>query len=123
MKKKILIIDDHDDFRGTVKEYLKRHKLGVDLFEASTGEMGVAKASFIKPDLVIMDINLPQINGFEAIGQIREDHPKCDIIILTVFDVGVFKKTADKMMAKAFIGKNEVYEKLLPAVKKCLEVA
>ena len=121
MHKKALIIDDHDDFRGMVRDFLNRQKLGLEIFEASTGEMGVAKASFVKPDIVLMDINLPQINGFEAARQIKEDNPKCDLIILTIFDVAVFKKAAEKIKVKAFIGKNEVYDKLLPVIKECLE--
>jgi two-component system response regulator DegU len=121
MKKKVLIVDDHDDFRIMVRDYLNGHKLGLEIFEASTGEMGVAKASFVKPDIVLMDVNLPQINGFEAARQIQEENPNCHVIILTVFDVGVFKKEAAKIKARAFIGKNEVYDKLLPVIMQCLE--
>ena len=63
---------------------------------------------------------MPDINGLEAARFIREDDPACDIIILTIFDVTVFKKAAEKIKVKAYIGKNEVYEKLLPVIKKCL---
>ena len=121
MRKRILIVEDHDDFRVMVKEYLNRHKLDLEIFEASTGEMGVTKASCVKPDIVLMDINLPRANGLEIAKQIREDHPRCDIIFLTMFEVEIFKKAAEKIKAKAFIGKNEVYERLLPVIKKCLE--
>jgi len=120
MKKKILLVDDHDDFRTTVKDYLIGHNLGLEIFEANSGEMGVLKASCVKPDIVIMDINLPNENGFVAARQIVEDHPDCVIIILTLFDVKAFKKIADKVKVKAFIGKNEVYNKLLPVIKECL---
>lgn len=120
MKKKILLVDDHDDFRTSVKDYLKQHNLDLEIFEANSGEMGVLKASCVRPNIVIMDISLPNENGFEAALQIMEDQPKCEIIILTLFDVKVFKKAAQKIKVRAFIGKNEVYEKLLPAIKECL---
>ncbi|MBI4309803.1 MAG: response regulator transcription factor [Candidatus Omnitrophica bacterium] len=119
MKKKILIVDDHADFRSAVIKHLKMSAVGVEVFEAGTGEMGVAKASCVKPDIVLMDINLPNITGLEAARQIKEDHPDCDIIILTIFDVAVFKKAAEKVRVRAFIGKNEVYERLLPAIQEC----
>ena len=120
MKKKVLLVDDHDDFRVTVKDYLIGHKLGLEIFEANSGEMGVLKASCVKPDIVIMDISLPNENVFEAARQIKEDQPGCDIIILTLFDVALFKKAAEKIKVRAFIGKNEVYNKLLPVIKECL---
>lgn len=121
MKKRLLIVEDHEDFRGLVKDYLNRNKLGLEIYEASTGEMGVTKASCIKPDIVLMDINLPHANGLAVAKNIREDHPDCDIIFLTIFGVEVFKKAAERIKARAFICKNEVYEQLLPVIKKCLE--
>ena len=118
--KKVLIVDDSDDFRAMLKDYLKRHHLGLEIFEASTGEMGVAKASCVRPDIVLMDINLPHANGFEATKHIQGDHPDCQVIILTMFDVKVFKEAAEKIKVADFIGKSEIDERLLPAIKKCL---
>jgi DNA-binding NarL/FixJ family response regulator len=119
MKKKILLVDDHDDFRTTVKDYLHRNHLALEIFEANSGETGVLKASCVKPDIVLMDISLPNENGLEAARQIKEDQPDCDIIILTLFDVAAFKKDAEKIKVRGFIGKNEVFEKLLPLIKEC----
>lgn len=121
MKKKILLVDDHEDFRAAVKSYLKMQVLDLDIYEANTGEMGVIKASCLKPDIVLMDINLPNITGLEAARHIKEDHPDCNIIILTVFDVESFRQAANKIIVKDFIGKNDIYDRLLPTIKKCLE--
>ena len=120
MKKKVLIIDDHADFRAMVKDYLNRDGLDLEIFEASTAEMGVVKASCVKPDIVLMDINLPNANGLAATKLIKEDVPNCDVIILTMFEVKAFKQSAEKIKAAAFIGKSEIYDLLLPAVKKCI---
>jgi len=119
--KKILIIDDNDNFRGMIKDYLKNHQLKVEIFEANTAEMGVAKASCVKPDVVLMDISLPHANGLQATRHIKEDNPQCQVIILTMFDVEVFKQAAEKIQARDFIGKSEIYDRLLPVVKECLD--
>jgi two-component system response regulator YesN len=83
--------------------------------------MGIAKASFVKPDIVLMDINLPDTNGLAAAKIIKDEHPDCDLIILTTFDVAAFRKAAEKLKVQDFIGKHDVYDCLLPAIKKCLE--
>ncbi|MBP9855226.1 MAG: response regulator transcription factor [Candidatus Omnitrophica bacterium] len=119
--KKILIVDDNDDFRTMLKEYLKKRNIGLEIFEASTGEMGITKAACIRPDIVLMDINLPNASGFEAARCIKDDCPDCDVIILSMFEVKVFKKAAQGIKASDFIGKSEIDERLIPAIKKCLE--
>ncbi|MBP6342809.1 MAG: response regulator transcription factor [Candidatus Omnitrophica bacterium] len=119
--RKILIIDDSDEFRAMLKEYLKRHNLGAEIFEASTGEMGIAKASCIRPDIVLMDVSLPKINGLEATQQIKTDNPDSHIIILTMFSVQKFKEESKRIKADDFIGKSEIDEKLVPAIRKCFE--
>ena len=120
MKKRVLIIDDHADFRAIVKDYLNRDGLDLEIFEASTAEMGVVKASCVKPDIVLMDINLPNANGLAATKLIKEDVSNCDVIILTMFEIEAFKQAAQKIKVAAFIGKSDIYDLLLPAVKKCL---
>lgn len=121
MKKRLLIIEDHEEFRSMVRAYVARQNWEIEIYEASTGEMGLAKASCVKPDIILMDISLPRMTGLEAAAAIREEHPLCDIIFLTLFDVKIFKRNAEKMRARAFIGKQDVDEQLLPAIKKCLD--
>ena len=120
MKKKVLLVDDHDDFRTTIKDYLMGQRLDLEIFEANSAERGVHKASCVKPDIVLMDISLPNENGLDAARKIKEDQPHCDIIILTLFDVAIFKKEASRIKVRGFIGKNDVFEKLLPVIKECL---
>ena len=121
MKPRILIVDDHDDFRTLIKDYLNSQGLNLEIFEASTGEMGVTKASCVKPDIVLMDVSLPNANGILAAKHIKEDNPNCDVIILTVFEVKAFKRNAQEIKVRDFIGKNEVYDRLIPVIKRCLK--
>lgn len=119
--RKILIIDDSDEFRSMLKGFLKMHNLGAEIFEASTGEMGVAKAAFIKPDIVLMDVSLPKLNGLEATQQIKMDNPETHIIILTMFAVQKFREEAQRIKADEFIGKSDIDEHLVPAIRRVFE--
>ncbi len=121
MGRKILIIDDSDEFRGMLKGYLKMHNLGAEIFEASTGEMGITKASCLRPDVVLMDISLPKINGLAATQQIKLDNPDCHVIVLTMFAVRKFKEESQRIKADDFIGKSDIDEQLVPAIRKCFE--
>jgi len=121
METKILIVDDHQGFRTAVKDYLNKQNLGLEIFEASTGKIAVSKAARMKPAIVLMDVSLPDTNGITAAKHIKEDHPDCDVIILTTFDIKPLKEIARKIKVTDFVGKNEVLEKIVPAIKKCLK--
>lgn len=117
---RILVIDDNAEFRTIVSDYIRRQANGWEVFEAFTGEMAVSKAAQVKPDLIIMDINLPQMSGLEAIEAIRDASPWCEFIILTVFDIEPFRRKSRELGVLDFIEKTEVYDRLLPAIRKSL---
>lgn len=69
MKKRILIVEDTEDNRAILRDLLTFN--GFDLIEAADGESGVAMAVKHRPDLILMDIQLPILNGYEATRRIR----------------------------------------------------
>ena len=71
MSKRILIIDDQEDLRGILRDLLSGS--GYALVEAADGRDGVAKAKSERPDLILMDIQLPVVDGYEATRQIKAD--------------------------------------------------
>lgn len=119
----IIIVDDNEEFRGMIKDYLSQQNLGVEIFEASSEETAVVKASCVRPDIVIMDISLPKTNGLILAKKIKEDYPQCDIIILTMFEDDFLKKISQETEGMDFIGKSEIYDRLVPVVKKHLKGA
>lgn len=119
MQLKILIVDDNESFRSAVKSHLQQH-ISADIYEASSAELGVERAAEIKPDIVLMDLNLPGENGFNASRQIKDADPSCNVIILTMFEIGSFKKLAAESRATEFVGKSEVYDRLVPVIRSCL---
>ena len=117
---RLLIVDDHNNFRQVVRNHLEKSQLVLEIYEAETGEMGVIKAACVKPDVVLMDLSLPGENGFQASRQIKQDHPGCDVIIVTMFEAQGLRKIAETI-ATDFVGKGEIYERLIPSVQRCLE--
>lgn len=85
MKKRILIVEDQHDNRQILRDLLI--PAGYDLIEAWDGEAGVAKAKSERPDLILMDIQLPGIDGYEATRQIKADPvlKKTPIIAITSY--------------------------------------
>jgi DNA-binding NarL/FixJ family response regulator len=119
MSIRLLIVDDNCEFRTILKSYLVSQNLNLEIFEATSAEMAVTKASFVNPHIVLMDINLPKLNGLAAAKEILKEHPGCHLIILTMFEIEAFKKAARDVNVADFIAKSEIYERLVPAIKKC----
>ena len=84
-RKTLLIVDDNDDLRGELAEQLE---MGDEftVVQAATGNDGVSRAVEIKPDLILLDVDLPDINGREACRQIRAHQVSSPIIMLTAAD-------------------------------------
>jgi DNA-binding NarL/FixJ family response regulator len=116
--KKILIVDDHEEFRAGVKNFLKQQKMDLAISESDSAEEAIAKAAFLRPDVILMDIRLPNMNGIDASGKIKAQLPNCKIIILTVFETEVFRDVFKSDAIVDYIGKSELYEKLVPALNK-----
>lgn len=83
---RVLIVDDHPFFReGLQRVFSAEEDLEV-VGEASDGEEAVRQAGRLRPDVVIMDVNLPTINGLEATRRIKDDYPQVNVVILTAYD-------------------------------------
>ena len=121
MATKILITDDHDEFRMTVRSYLEKMDDSLEITEASSGEAGVQKALREKPDIVLMDIRLPDISGIDAASQIKINFPSCKIIVLTMFETEAFREVFKSNDIEAYLGKSELYEKLMPTITRVLK--
>ena len=83
---RILIADDHPVFRFGLRTLLSAEPSTEIVGEATNGEEAVTLADSLKPDLILMDINLPRVNGIEATRQILQRHPDVGILIITMFE-------------------------------------
>jgi DNA-binding NarL/FixJ family response regulator len=83
---RILIADDHPMFRFGLQALLSAEPGTEVVGEATNGQEAVNLAASLKPDLILMDINLPQLNGIEATRQILKQNPAIGILIVTMFE-------------------------------------
>jgi two-component system cell cycle response regulator DivK len=107
MSKRILVVEDEEDNRRIVRDLLT--SVGYEIIEAVTGEEGVTAATTHCPDLILMDIQLPGLDGYEATRQIRANPAlrKVPIIAVTSYalsgdDVKAFAAGCDAYISKPF---------------------
>ena len=118
-KGKVLIVDDASDTLDIIQKLLSFE--GYDVILASTGEEGVKKVEEEKPEVVLMDINLPGIDGTEALKRIREMNPIQSVIMLTAYATVDNAIRALKEGATDFIKKPFENEHLIHIVNQSLE--
>jgi DNA-binding NarL/FixJ family response regulator len=113
---RILIADDHPMFRFGLRALLSAESDMEVVGEATTGQEAVTLATSLKPDLILMDINLPQLNGIEATRQIVKKNPAVGILIITMFeDDTVF--AALQAGARGYLLKGAEGEETLRAIR------
>jgi DNA-binding NarL/FixJ family response regulator len=114
---RILIADDHYLFRYGLKTMLARIEGFEVVGEAATGEEAVKKAAEARPDIVLMDIQMPNINGIEATRRVVEANPAVGVVMLTMFgdDDSVF--AAMRAGARGYVLKGADAEEVLKVVR------
>lgn len=113
----IAIIDDHQLFREGVKRILDFEKTFEVIAEGDDGSEAVALVERYQPDVVIMDINMPTLNGVEATRQLIETYPNTRVIILSIHDDENYVQHALKTGACGYLLKEMDADTLIEAVK------
>ena len=96
MTQRILVVEDQDDLRAILRDFLTAS--GYDIVEAVDGGEGVAKAQSERPDLILMDIQLPVLDGYEATRQIKADR---NLKAIPIIAVSSFAMKGDEEKARA----------------------
>lgn len=113
---RILIADDHEVVRRGIRALLDCRSGWKVCGEAATGKEAVRKVAELKPDIVILDINMPELDGLEATREIREAHPQTEVLILTMHDSGHAAKRALDNGAHGVVLKSDLARDLVCAV-------
>ena len=118
----ILIVEDHDELRETLLEWLKSVFSDCTFLVAGSGEKAIELVEAHQPAIVLMDIQLPGINGIEAIRRIKKISPQTQALILSIMNVSAYKEEAMAAGACAYINKQHMHAELIPALTKLLSL-
>jgi DNA-binding NarL/FixJ family response regulator len=114
---RLLVADDHDRFREGVRAML-RHAGEVELVgEATTGASAIAAADALQPDVVLMDLRMPGVNGIEATRRILETSPHMRILVLTMYEDDDSVFAALRAGARGYLLKGADKEEILRAMR------
>jgi two-component system, NarL family, response regulator NreC len=114
---RILIADDHGVIRAGLRALLEDVPDITVVGEASDGGEAIAKAVELKPDILLMDLSMPNVGGIEATLQLSQREPKVRVLILTVHEEESLLKEVIRMGASGYIVKRAAQEDLLHAIR------
>ena len=114
---RIMVADDHEIVRRGLVSLIKSHPDWEVCAEADNGRQAVEKANQSKPDVAILDIGMPVLNGLEATRQILREHPAVRILILTITDTDQAVQAVLDAGARGFILKSDAARDLVTAVE------
>jgi len=114
---RILLADDHEVVRRGVRVLLEAHSGWQVCAEAVEGREAVAKAGRLLPDVVILDIGMPLLNGLEAARQIRRTSPQCEVLILTMHESEQLIREVLASGARGYVLKTDAGRNLVNAVE------
>ncbi len=114
---RILVVDDHPSLRDGIALMIELQDDMVLVGEAANGTEAVAAFANLRPDIVLMDLQMPVLNGVSAIAAIRKEAPNAKIIVLTTYDGDVHAVGALKAGASAYLLKTSLRKELVDAIR------
>ena len=118
---RVVIADDHPLFRGAIRKMLSEWSRLVVVGEASDGREAVKLCRRLRPELVLMDLSMPTMDGFEATREIKRESPSTIVLVLTAFEEPDDLLEALKAGASGFILKHMSPQQIVGAIKRVLE--
>lgn len=118
---KILLIDDHALFRSGLRSLLQRQEDFEIVGEAADGLEGIKLVTQLKPDVVLLDIDMPVMNGKEALSQILSIHPELAVMMLTVSEDGADLTECMRIGARGYLLKNINVDFLLESIRRAVD--
>jgi DNA-binding NarL/FixJ family response regulator len=114
---RIVIADDHEIFRRGLRSLLESHSDWEVCGEAVNGQEAIEKVKQLKPDVVVLDVTMPHVNGLEAAREIRRIVPESKVVILSQHEPALMKQSALAAGAGAYVTKSEVSRELMIAIE------
>ena len=117
----ILIADDHAMIRDGLKNLITQHPEFSVVGEATCGKEALTLYKMLKPDLIILDISMPDINGMEVSREILEQDPSANIIVFSMYDGEDYVSRCLEIGVKGYVVKNESGNELEHAIRSVLK--
>ena len=117
MSIRVLLIDDHDLIRGGLRGAFERDGAFEVVDEAGDIRRGTAAALSLRPDVIVIDVNLPDGSGLDAVRTLRGELPDVGIVVLTMYDDDTHLFGALEAQASAFVAKSAPTDEVLSAAK------
>lgn len=117
---RILVVDDHAILRQGIRSLIENVPRLTVCAEAADGKEAIEKALEFKPDLVLMDINMPEMNGIEATKEIKHLLPSTTVMMLTLHDSPLFAEQAREAGAEQTLSKSSGLDVLVDAIASVL---
>jgi DNA-binding NarL/FixJ family response regulator len=117
----ILIADDNKYIRETIRFLLSRFKNFILVGEAESGEEAIVLSKQLKPEILLIDINMSPINGFEATRKILKQDPSIKIIGLSVHKQPSYAKNILQLGAKGYVTKSSPHKEIIHAILQVSE--
>jgi two-component system nitrate/nitrite response regulator NarL len=114
---KVLLVDDHAVVRDGIRARLERSADFQVVGEAVNGREAVQKVEELEPDVVLMDISMPVMNGMDAARYLRENHPETKVIILTMHEHKEYIQGVIRCGAQGYIVKDVTAQEMISAIK------
>jgi len=114
---KVMIVDDHTLFRQGMRKVLETYREIRVIGEASDGKEAIARVAELQPDVVLMDIKMPRMEGFESTRLIRESYPDLVIIALTMYEDADYVVKMVHAGANGYMHKDISVDKLVDAIR------
>jgi len=113
-----LVADDDAGFRQRVREFLASEPDIEVVGEAGDGDEAILSARELKPDLVLMDVRMPKMNGVGATRQLKDEMPEVEVIMVSVFDLPEYREAAMASGASGYVVKKLMVEQLVPEIRR-----
>lgn len=120
MTVRIMAVDDNHRFRETLKQHLQQEPEVTVVGEACNGEEAVRLTQELGPDLVLMDISMPRVNGLAATKEIKNARPETKIIILSIHKEQAYFTAAKEAGSDGYVVKGDLTKTLLPMIRQVM---
>lgn len=113
---RVLVVDDYEPARKAFRELLEQEE-GIQVVgEAADGREAIAKYQELHPQVILMDVKMPKMNGITATGRIKKQSPEAKVIILSAYDEKDLVEKAMKLGADAYVTKNQPVEDIIRTI-------